>query len=76
MVLKANGAVPVLTDVHRGRLALAEELGMEVLSSNTTFSHVFETSGAAAGLDKGLELATSFTRITLLGISDDLSPCH
>ena len=31
MVLKANGAVPVLTDVHRGRLALAEELGMEVL---------------------------------------------
>ena len=39
-------------------------------SSNTTFPHVFETSGAAAGLDKGLELATSFTRITLLGISD------
>jgi alcohol dehydrogenase/L-iditol 2-dehydrogenase len=70
MFLKANGAVPVVTDIHEGRLALAEELGAETLSGAETFSHIFETSGVAAALLNAVDHSTSFTQFTLLGISD------
>jgi threonine dehydrogenase-like Zn-dependent dehydrogenase len=72
--LKANGVVPVVTDIHEGRLVLAEELGAEVLSSKETFSHIFETSGVPAALLKAVDLSTSFTYFTLLGISDAALP--
>jgi threonine dehydrogenase-like Zn-dependent dehydrogenase len=55
-------------------LVLAEELGAEVLSSKETFSHIFETSGVPAALLKAVDLSTSFTHFTLLGISDAALP--
>jgi alcohol dehydrogenase/L-iditol 2-dehydrogenase len=70
MFLQASGAVPVVTDIHEGRLALAQTLGMETLDGEDTFPRIFETSGSSAGLLKGIELSTSFTQLTLLGISD------
>jgi threonine dehydrogenase-like Zn-dependent dehydrogenase len=70
MFLKAGGAIPVVTDIHDGRLAVAEELGAQILSGDEKFGHIFETSGAAPALVNAVDHSAAFTQITLLGISD------
>jgi threonine dehydrogenase-like Zn-dependent dehydrogenase len=58
LALRHEGAVPVVTDPHKGRVRLAEQLGAcsaSAIDPGEQFPVVIETSGAPKGFEAALE---------------------
>jgi alcohol dehydrogenase/L-iditol 2-dehydrogenase len=68
IALTACGISPAVLDPHRGRLALAAELGARPAGpADTGFGLVFETSGAPAALAEAVDRAAPGGLIVLIG---------
>jgi threonine dehydrogenase-like Zn-dependent dehydrogenase len=73
LALQRLGAVPVVSDPHDGRVALAVRLGAEVADAVESFAAVVETSGAPAALETAVRRAVTGATIVLVGLSTEPS---
>ena len=77
--LAQHGSAPLVVDLDRSRLDVAEALGASATSQPEDFptstpSLVYEVTGTAAGLDLALSLASDGTRVVAVGLQADVTP--
>lgn len=72
-VLCARGFQPRVVDLQQSRVQLALELGARWPSDHETFTHIFDTTGAAAALDSALSRLTRPGTVTIVGESAEPS---
>lgn len=70
--LLALGARPYVTELHPGRLALAERLGAtrtDLSGDGPDFRYVFETAGAPAAFSTAMRAVASTGTVVLIGLT-------
>jgi len=73
--LAQHGSAPLVVDLDRSRLDVAEELGAVATSQPEDFpgsspSLVYEVTGTPVGLGQALSMAGADTRVVLVGLQD------